>query len=543
MNRLPTTRRALLAGTASIGAAASLGACSNGTIIGFDKAKRSLDIANTGEPLSLDPQKCSGTWENNIVGNMFMGLVQENENAEPIPGMAERWETSEDGLTWTFYLRPATWSDGERCDAHDFVFAYRRILDPATLAEYASILYIIKNAQAVNQGRLPPVAVGVAALADNILEIQLENPAPYLLQLLKHYTNYPVPKHVIERVGDDWIKPENIVVNGAFKLEKWWSNYIVHLTKNPNYVDAAHVELEHLYFYPSTNNNTAARSVLSGERGWSSDFPSNLVDELRRDLPGFVRVAPYLLMQCFFFNNRRPPFDDVRVRRALSMSFDRDFVANHIYKTGDLAAYSLVPPGIANYEANARYAWSDQPMEARRAEAKRLLEEAGYGPDKPLRFELSHRVTRDNPRVAVVAQSDWRSIAPWIVVELVPTETQIHYANMRAHNFDAGDGGWSADYNDARTYLYLFETRTGPQNYCGYSNPAFDRLMAESDLEPDVAKRAALMSQAEQLVLDDAAACTTTFITSKNLVNPDLTGWQTNLEDIHRARWFGIRNA
>ncbi len=248
-------------------------------------------------------------------------------------------------------------------------------------------------------------------------------------------------------------------------------------------------------------------------------------------------------MQCFFFNNRRPPFDDVRVRRALSMSFDRDFVANHIYKTGDLAAYSLVPPGIANYEATARYSWSDQPMEARRAEAKRLLEEAGYGPDKPLRFELSHRVTRDNPRVAVVAQSDWRSIAPWVVVELVPTETQIHYANMRAQNFDAGDGGWSADYNDARTYLYLFETRTGFQNYCGYSNPAFDRLMMESDLEPDVAKRAALMSQAEQLVLDDASACTTTFITSKNLVNPDLTGWQTNLEDIHRARWFGIKKA
>ncbi|MEJ0059639.1 MAG: peptide ABC transporter substrate-binding protein [Terricaulis sp.] len=279
-----TTRRGLFAGTAGIGAAATLGGCSNGTIIGFDKEKRSLDIANTGEPLSLDPQKCSGTWENNIVGNMFMGLVQENENAEPIPGMAERWETSEDGLTWTFYLRPAMWSDGERCDAHDFVFAYRRILDPATLAEYASILYVIKNAQAVNEGRLPPVAVGVSALADNILEMQLENPAPYLLQLLKHYTNYPVPKHVVERVGDDWIKPENIVVNGAFKLEKWWSNYIVHLTKNTNYVDAAEVELEHLYFYPSTNNNTAARSVLSGERGWSSDFPSNLVDELRRDL-------------------------------------------------------------------------------------------------------------------------------------------------------------------------------------------------------------------------------------------------------------------
>jgi oligopeptide transport system substrate-binding protein len=536
-----TDRRALLAGTASLGAVASLGACANGVVIGLDKARRSIDIANAGEPLSLDPQKCSGTWENNIVGNMFVGLVTENERCEPIPGMAERWETSADGKTWTFYLREAFWSDGERCDAHDFVFAYRRILNPETLAEYASLLYLIKNAEQVNKGELPPEAVGVTALADNILEIQLVNPAPYLTQLLKHYTNYPVPKHVVEAHGDAWIKPENIVVNGPFTLLRWWSNYVVHLHKNPRFYDAGNVELQDLYFYPVSNNNTAARGVLSGEKGWSTDFPTNLVSELRRQAGDYVLLSPYLLMECFFLNCSKAPFDDVRVRRAISMALDREFIATRIYQTGETPAYSFIPPGIANYPSTARYPWADMSLEARRAEARRLLEEAGYGPDNPLTFEFSHRTTRDNPRKAVVAQGDWSDIAPWVTVRLVPTETQIHYANMRARNFQVGDGGWVADFNDARTYLYLMETRTGYQNYSAYSNPVYDQLMLDSDLEPDVARRAALMAQAEQVMLNDAPACVVLFGVSKNLVHPDLEGFSGNLEDIHRARWFKIK--
>ena len=290
-----TNRRSLLKGAGWIGAAATLSACANARVIGFDKAARSLDIANQGEPLSLDPHKASGTWENNIIGNMFVGLTTEDSRSRPVPGMAQRWETSEDGLVWTFYLRPAFWSDGEACDAHDFQFAFRRILDPANKAEYAAILYPIKNAEAVNKGDLPPDQVGVAALDDTTLEIRLDHPAPYLPQLLKHYTAYPVPKHVLERHGDNWIKPENIAVNGPFTLRKWWSNYIVHLERNPRFFDNSNVTLQHLYFYPSVDVNAAARKILSGEGGWSTRFPSNQVDELNRDLPGFVRVAPYLL--------------------------------------------------------------------------------------------------------------------------------------------------------------------------------------------------------------------------------------------------------
>lgn len=531
-------RRTIFRGAAGLAALSATGACANAKVVGFDPSRRSLDVANQGEPLSLDPHKASGTWENNIIGNMFMGLTTEGADGVANPGMATHWETSADGKSWIFHLREAYWSDGQSCDAHDFVFAYQRILDPANLAEYATILYPILNAEAVNKGELPATAVGVYALDDRTLEIRLEHPAPYLPQMLMHYTNYPVPKHVVQAHGDDWIKPENIVVNGPFRLVKWWSNYIVHIKKNPSFWDSRNVWLEDIYFYPSSDVTAAARSVLSGERGWSTGFPSNRAPELRRDAPSLVRVSPFLLVQYFSFNMTRPPFDNVNVRRALAMALDRDFIGSQIYKAGEFPALSFVPPGIANYEQGARYPWANRPVAERRQEARRLLEAAGFGPNNPLRFEFSHRNTGDNPRVAVVAQADWRAIAPWVTCELAGVETQIHYANLRAKNFQVGDGGWVADYNDARNYLYLLETRTGYQNYPGYSNPEFDRLMHAADNEPNVAVRANLMRQAEQLALDEAPICTTVFGVSKNLVDGRLGGWEGNLADIHRARWM-----
>jgi oligopeptide transport system substrate-binding protein len=543
---IPTDRRSLLAGAAGLGGAASLGACANARVIGFDKQRRTLDIANSSEPLSLDPHKATGTWENNILGNLFVGLTTENAGSEPVPGMAERWEVSEDLLTWTFHLRRASWSDGEACDAHDFEFAMRRILTPETLAQYASFLYPIRNAQAVhNPGEgvrpLPPEQLGVRALDDLTLEIQLEHPAPYLPQLLKHYTAFPIPKHVYERVGDDWVKAENMVTNGAYTLTRWWSNYIIHLEKNPRFYDAANVTLEHLYFYPQNDVQAAARRVLSGEAGWATRFPSNQVEVLRRDLPGFVRVAPYLTVNYFSFNMTRPPFNDARVRQAIAMAYGREFVASRIYRTGEQPAYKLVPPGVFNYPSTARYVWADRPLEERKQEAERLLRAAGYGPNNPLRFAFSHRNTSDNPRVAVVAQNDWNSIAPWVTVELRGVENQVHYANLRAKNFDCGDGGWIGDFNDAKNFLYLFESRTGPQNYPGYNVAAYDQLVRDSDFERDAERRAQIMLRAEQMMLDDAPICTSVFINSTNLVHPDITGYEDNVEDIHRARWFGIR--
>jgi oligopeptide transport system substrate-binding protein len=539
----PTRRSALIA----TGAAAALAGCGK-SVTGLDPARRVLDIANAGEPLTLDPQKASGTWENNIIGNLFLGLTTEAANGEIIGGMAERWETSADGLVWTFYLRPATWSDGVACTAYDFVYAYQNLFDPDTIAEYAFIMYPIKNGQARKEGKVGADAVGAKALDERTLQLTLEYPAPYLPGILKHYSSFAIPRHIHARVGGAWVKPENIATNGAFTLVRHWSNYIVALKKNPRFYDAANVAFEELYFYPVTNDDSAARRVMRGEVGWSTNFPGKKRDYYDKVLPNFPRVAPYLLNQHLNFNTQRKPFDDPRVRRALTMAIDRDFLCNSIWKAGYQPSYNLVPPGMAGYDKAARWTWADMTLDQRRAEGRRLLMEAGFGPGKPLRFEFIHRNTGDNPEIARVIQSDWRDLgqsegggAPWVEATLRGGDVQIHYATMRSKNYEVGDGGWVGDFNDPRTYLSLAMTATGPQNYSGYSSLAFDTLMDQSDRELDPAKRSELLRQAEQMMLEDCPMSPLGFGASKNLVDPRITGWETNVEDIHRARWFKLK--
>lgn len=535
----PSRRGMLGVGLGAAGLAAGCG----GRVIGLDPERRILNIGNGAEPLSLDPHKASGNWENRIIGEMFIGLTTEDAKGAPAPGMAERWETSPDGLTWTFYLRAAQWSDGVPCTAYDFEFAFRRILSPETIAEYAQVTYAILNAQKAKTGEVPVEQIGVRAIDERTLEMRLEHPAPYLPGLLKHYTHYPLPRHVVQRFGDAWIKPQNVQVNGPFRLEKWWSNYLVRLVKNPRFFDARNVAFNELYFYPTNNDDAAARRVMSGELGWSTNFSGKKVAYYEKALPGFVRVAPYMQVQYFSLNTRKPPFNDVRVRQALSMAIDRDFMSKQIWQAGYQPAWSFVPPGVAGYPGGARLAFAETPLAERRRQARALLEAAGYGPDKPLKFTFSHRNTQDNPNIAVVAQSDWRSIAPWVSVELSGVESQIHYANLRAGNFEAGDGAWIADYNDAYTFLFLLETRTGPQNYPGYSSPRYDSLMEASVGEPDGAVRAARMAEAEQLMLDDCPIIPVGFGASKNLIDPRIGGFEPNLEDIHRTRWMTLRDA
>lgn len=542
MSSMGLTRRHFGALAAASGAGALLTGCGR-AVIGLDPGNLSLDIANGAEPVSLDPHKASGQWENNIIGNLLMGLTTDGPDASVIPGMAERWETSEDGLTWTFHLREAQWSDGRPCDAYDFAFAYRRILNPDTIAEYASILYPILNAQACKSGELPIDALGVRAIDARTFEIRLEHPAPYLPGLLKHYTSFPVPRHVVEVHGDDWVKPENAVWNGAFKLVKWWSNYLIHLEKNERFFDAANVALRELFFYPTPDDDAAARRVMRGEIAWSTRFPGKKQELYEREIPGFPRTHPWLLNNYFSLNTSRPPFNDVRVRRALSMAIDRQFLAYEIWKAGYQPSYGFVPPGINAYPENARLFFADWPKERRLEEARRLLQEAGYGPANPLRFTFKHRNTGDNPRVAVVAQADWRAIAAWVEPELRGQEAQIHYADLRAGDFDAGDGGWIADYNDAKNYLFLLESRTGNQNYSRYSNPEYDALMLAADQERDAARRYEIMRRAEQIAVDDCPIIPVSIGASTNLVDPRVTGWVANIEDVHRARWMGIASA
>ncbi len=502
-----------------------------------------LHRGNAAEPFSLDPHQSSGTWENNIIGDMFVGLFTENEAGEPVPGMAENWSTSEDGKIWTFTLREANWSDGVPVTAHDFVFSLRRILNPDTLAQYASLLFAIKNAQAINNGELPLDDLGVRAIDERTLEIVLEYPAPYLPGLLTHYTSMPVPAHIVKEKGSEWIKPENVQVNGPFKLEEWRTNDYVHSVKNPRFFDADNVCLNEIFYYPTVDNNSAERQVREGRLDLNTDFPGQKLEFLNKQLPGYVRVHPYLGTTYFSFYTRTKPFDDKRVRNALGMALDRDFMTAEILKSGQIPAYSLVPPGMANYPKGARVLWAGLSLDERRTEAKKLLVEAGFGPDNPLNFEYVYRNTRDNPRVAPAVQADWNDIAPWVNVTITGTETQILYANLRSGEFEVSDGAWIADYNDAQNFLYLLETRTGQMNYAKYSNPEYDDLVDRSNKELDVEKRAALMRKAEQIMLDDMPIIPMWYEVNRALVDPRVSGWTDNIVDIHRSRYLCIDRA
>ena len=539
------TRRSLAAATTALVLSLGLVSCGGGGGSADADKARTLQIGNGAEPLSLDPHQASGTWENRIIGDMLQGLTTEDPQGRPIPGMATEWSTSPDGLVWTFKLRDAKWSDGQPVTAEDFVFAWQRIMTTTPPAKYASILYILKNAEKIYDGRIKDVTqLGVRAIDAKTLEVTLEHPAPYLPGLLTHYTSFPIPKHVVEKVGKDWIKAENFVGNGPYKLQQWKPNDFVHVVRNANYYDNANVCIDQIFFYPTSDDNAAERKVRTGDLDINTNFSGSRLEEINKNLPGYARIHGYTGLTYYVFNLRKAPFNDARVRAAISMTADREFVTKEILKAGQQPAYSLVPPGIADYQTGVMSAdFKGQSMEERLARAKKLLEEAGYGPNKPLKFTFSFRNSGDNPRVAPVVQQNWAKIAPWVQVEILGAETQINYEKLRTGDFELGDAGWISDFNDAKNFVYLFQTSTGQLNYGKYSNPEFDKLMEAADVEKDTVKRANLMKQAEGILLKENGFMPMWFLTNRNLVSPRVTGWVDNAVDIHRARYLCTTDA
>jgi len=497
-----------------------------------------LAAGNTNDPATLDPHKATGTWEDNIISDMLVGLTTDDAEGNAIPGMAESWETTPDGLVWTFHLRNADWSDGVPVTADDFVFSMRRILDPKTASEYASLLYFIKGAQPVNEGKAPLESLGVRAIDPHTLEIRLEHPAPYLPQLAKHQTMYPAPKHAVEKWGDAWVQPGHYVSNGPYVLKDWKLGDYIQLVKNPRFYDARNVCVDEIYRYPTTDAISAERRVKRGELDWNTDIQSNRIAFLRKEIPAYVRTHTYVGVAYLAFNAHVPAFRDKRVRVALDMAIDRDFITQKLLRGGQTSAYTFTPPGIANYTPPPPPAWASWPYEKRQAEARRLMAAAGYGPGHPLRIEIKHRNSADPMLFMPAIQADWKEIG--VDATLAQEEGQIAYADYRARAFQVADAAWIADFNDAMSFLYLQQSATGPQNYGDYNNPAYDALLAKADNEPDVRKRAAYMAQAEQIMLDDAPVAPVFFYVNKNLVSPRVTGWVDNIIDHHRTRWLCV---
>jgi oligopeptide transport system substrate-binding protein len=502
--------------------------------------KLCLQLGNGFDPATLDPHKSTGTWEDRILSDIDMGLTQDDAAGNPIPGMATHWETSADGLVWTFHLRDAKWSDGTTVTADDFVFSLRRTLSPALASQYAYLLYFLKNAAEVNAGNKPVEALGASAPDPHTLILTLDHPAPYLPELAKHTTMLPIPRHVVERWGDQWSQPGHFVGNGPFSLVSWRLGDHITVVKNTAFFDAGKVCFDEIDYYPTTDAISAERRVLRGELDINTDIQSDRIAFLRRDAPQFVRTYTYLGVAYLAFNAHVPAFRDKRVRVALDMAIDREFITKKLLRGGQLPAYTFVPPGVANYRSATAPVWASWTLEKRQATAKALLAQAGYGPGHPLNIEIKQRNSNDPVLYMPAIQADWGQIG--VNVALAQNDTQIAYQSYRARDFQVADAAWIADFNDAMSFLGLQQSQTGAQNYGDYSNPAYDRLLYLADHEPDAAKRAEEMRQAEAIMLDDAPLAPIFFYVNKNLVSPKLSGWVDNIVDHHRGRYLCEKN-
>lgn len=522
-------------------AALALGACQDAPQRPACPAgKVCLEYGNDTEPATLDPSLAQLITESLVIGDLMMGLTTEAADGTVIPGMAERWETSADGLTWTFHLRPALWSDGTPVTADDFVFAYRRILDAKTGSPYAYMVQILQNGAAANAGKAPPETIGARALDARTLQLRLEHPAPYLPQLLTHQSFYPVPEHAVRRYGDAWVRPGRYVSNGAYRLVSWRLGDRMTVEKNPRFFDAAHVCVDRIDYYPTPDLVAAERRIARGELDVATQFQSNRLQHIRRILPGYARTHVWLMSAYMTFNTHEPgPLRDQRVRRALSESIDREFITEKLLRAGQVPAYGFVPPGTANAAAGPAAIWARRSFAARQAEARALLAQAGYGPDHPLRLELKTATLTDSLLLGQAVQADWRAIG--VDARTVQSEAQILFVDLNARNFQVALVSWIGDFNDPLTFLGLFQSTTGAQNYGDYRNPAYDALLAAADQQPDATRRTALLAQAEQTMLNDEAVAPVYFGVSRSLVNPRVTGWADNIEHRHRARWLCVR--
>ena len=508
-----------------------------------------LNTMNGSEPGTLDPHKASGDWQNRIIGDYIEGLMAEDAKAAPIPGQAESYTLSEDGLVYTFKLRDGIqWSDGTPVTAADFEFAFRRLFNPATASEYAYLQYPIKGGSEIAEGAMTPDSAdfGVKAIDDKTLEITLEAPTPYFLDALTHYTAYPVPKHVIEAKGDAWTNVENIVGNGPFKVTEWVPGNYVKSVKSDTYYDKDNVKIDEVLYYVQDDLAAAFNRYRAGEYDILTDLPADQQKIVTDTMPGEGRFAPFQGIHYYVINQEKAPFDNVNVRKALSISINREIIGPDIWGSGEPAAYAWVPPGTGNYEGVTPYTpeYIELTYEERVAEAKKLMAEAGYTPENPLKLQLRYNTNDNHQNLAIAISAMWQEIG--VQAELFNAETPVHYDALRAGDFDVGRAGWLNDYSDPSNTLELLKSGTKQadgtinwgNNYGRYSNETVDKLVTDAASEQDLAVRAKLLGDAEKLAMDEFAAIPLVWYLASNVVKPSVQGFEDNAKDTHRTRWL-----
>lgn len=528
------TRRALFL----LPALLCLAGCQRETQV--EKANREgiLIFGNSNEPKGLDPQVVTGVLESNILRALFEGLVSDHpsDDAAIVPGGAETLEPDATATVWTARLRPnAKWSDGTPVTARDYAFSYERILTPEFGAKYAEMLYFLKGADRFNKGETKDFStVGVEVIDDLTLRLTLRGPTPYFPQVLKHYTWNPVPRHVVlkhgtmTQKGNPWSKLGKIVSNGPYQLKSWRRNDHLEVERNPHYWGAADVTLNGVRFLPITNSYTEARMFRDGQIHTTYTAPPEIVDLMLKENPKVLRQEPYvgtLFIRC---NTTRKPLDDVRVRRALSLSFNQQEICDKILR-GYKPAYGMTPP-MAGYDTPHAVTFNPE-------EARRLMTEAGFPadakgkrPDFPrLKYLLASRETAATTAQAI--QAMWRKELG-IEVEIENKEWTAYLAAMQELDYDLAGSGWIGDFLDPLTFLEMWSDGNG-NNLTGWSNPKFEELLKQSHQEADPVKRYAILREAETIMTAEAPVLLTAWYARNYLLDPSVEGWYPLLLDNH----------
>ena len=510
----------------ALGVAVILSACGGpGGETQIERLESGVLFRNDGPELNtVDPHLANGSWTQPITGDLFVGLLRTDATGEPGPALAERWSVSEDGLTWTFYMREAVWSDGKPITADDVVFSLRRAVNPATAAVYVEVYSPFVNAAAILRGEADPETLGVTAIDPLTVEIQLEQPMPFLPDLMADSRSAVVPQHAIEAHGSEWVAPENIVVNGAYTLVERVLNSQTVLRRNPLFFDDASTCFEEVFNFPMALSDTAVRRARAGELDIAADVPAAQLDQVNADLPGHVQIAAPPATFFLITNTQAEPFTDVRVREALGISINRPFAFEEVIRAGTSVTDSLVPASLVEPVGPARVRWADEPLEDRRTRAVALLAEAGFGPENPFNVTFSYPTAAVSDRVAPVLQQDWNSLAEWVNVEILGTESAIHYQSLGVAEFEVALSGWVAVIRDA-SYMMDVVREGAAGNFAQWSNDEVETLLAEAQYEQDLIERARLFQQAEQIALDDFAV--TPFYTLERswIIHPRIEGW------------------
>lgn len=452
-------------------------------------------FANGAEPETLDPHIVTGQPDIRICEALFEGLTARDGAGQIVPGIASSWEISPDRRTYTFHLRPSVWSNGDPLTSLDFLESWRRALDPLTASGYADFYYYIVNGEAYNQGKITDFdQVGVKAPDDHTLVVTLNFPTPFFLDLCCCSTLAPIHLDSLKRWGDDWIKPGKLVSNGPYTLAAWRVNDRITLRKNPLYWDAAHVTFDRIDALSVTSATTAFNLFHSGMADLILDkglVPTFFIDAIRKE--PYFHSSPILGTYFYRFNVTRKPFDDVRVRQALTMTIDRQRIVDRITRAGEPPSETFTPPGFAGYTPPVGLAYDPQ-------KARELLAAAGYPGGKGFPpVSLLYNSDEQNVEIATEIQAGWKQTLG-IEVSLRTQEWKVYLNSLDDLDYDIGRSSWVADYPDPNTFLDCFVTGRG-NNRTGWSSAAYDSLLNAARSEPDPVRRMDELERAEALLI------------------------------------------